>query len=474
MNPSHERDRLSLPTIGGLNRIQSLSRQSVHQGRRPSHQPNETLHGGKNKEIDRLFNNLDKKYGKDRGRIPTAEFLKSMRNLSVTSKDGVCKNLMNRVSQVDRDGDGYIVREEFYQFFQRGPPTDLNQVCSDPRSLGNTEDGGQQSDNFIIQEPKDEERDNFMFQKLHKYLTAAAYAERYTCTPPPWFIILVTIFQSMVFTYHWCHFRYHPYHINSGTTFGWHGPYQLCSNLIFQPNRRYEWYRYVTYAIVHSSGEHLLINLGTQLVVGSLLEMSHGSMVVFAIYLSGILAGSLSTSLFLPTIRLAGASPAVYALIGGHLASVVLNWNEDKCVVRLSVPVGRSASQFKTHQGHMFRIGRLVVISVFFLMDFSKFLMDGTHNDVVHSSHLAGFIVGFLVGLVTVKNKVKERWETRCQCASVVILMLLATCSLSWSLMGNYLYSKMGYNGTFFMMNDFEDRTGHTGRCNYSSTHFLH
>ncbi|TRY76873.1 hypothetical protein TCAL_12976 [Tigriopus californicus] len=473
MNPSHQRERLSLPTIPQPDRIRSSSCHSVHQGS-PRSRSNETSRRGEHqKEIDRLFNNLDKKYGKDRGRIPTDEIVRSMRSLALTSKDGVCKNLMNRISQVDRDGDGYIVREEFYHFFHRASPTNSTEVGTNRRSAEeDLEDGDQQSTSFIVQMPEDEERDNFMFQKLQKYLTAAAYAERYTCSPPPWFILLVTISQIMVFIYHWCHFRTHPYHINSGNTFGWHGPYQFCSNMIFHPNRRYEWYRYLTYAMVHANGEHLVTNLAAQLIVGSLLEMSHGSMVVFSIYFSGILAGSFSTSLLRPSMRLAGGSPAVYALIGGHLASVVLNWNEDKCVVRMQIPVGRSTLQYRTHQGHAFRITRIVVILVYILFDLRNLVTDGRQSDVVYESHLNGFVVGLLVGLLAVRNKVKEQWETRCQWGSALILFALAMGSLLLSVLGNDLYSLMGYDGTYFMMNDYKDRTGHTDGCNYSTIHY--
>ena len=44
---------------------------------------------------------------------------------------------------------------------------------------------------------------------------------------------------------------------------------------------------------------------------------------------SGVLAGSLGTSLTDSSTYLAGASAGVYALIAAHLATLVLNWQED-------------------------------------------------------------------------------------------------------------------------------------------------
>ena len=45
--------------------------------------------------------------------------------------------------------------------------------------------------------------------------------------------------------------------------------------------------------------------------------------------MSGVLAGSLGTSLSDPGTFLAGASGGVYALIAAHLATMLLNFRED-------------------------------------------------------------------------------------------------------------------------------------------------
>ena len=47
------------------------------------------------------------------------------------------------------------------------------------------------------------------------------------------------------------------------------------------------------------------------------------------VYISGVLAGSLGTSLTDPDTYLAGASGGVYALIAAHLATMLLNFRED-------------------------------------------------------------------------------------------------------------------------------------------------
>jgi hypothetical protein len=70
-----------------------------------------------------------------------------------------------------------------------------------------------------------------------------------------------------------------------------------------------------------------MFNLLVQLLVGLPLEMVHGSFRIGCIYMAGVLAGSLGTSVFDPDVYLVGASGGVYALLAAHLANVLLNYN---------------------------------------------------------------------------------------------------------------------------------------------------
>lgn len=72
---------------------------------------------------------------------------------------------------------------------------------------------------------------------------------------------------------------------------------------------------------------HLAFNLIVQLLVGLPLEMVHGSSRIACVYLAGVLAGSMGTSIFDPEVYLVGASGGVYALLAAHLANVMLNYN---------------------------------------------------------------------------------------------------------------------------------------------------
>lgn len=74
---------------------------------------------------------------------------------------------------------------------------------------------------------------------------------------------------------------------------------------------------------VHKGLSHILGNILMQLLLGLPLEIVHKWRIV-VVYLCGVLAGSMGTSLTTPQVYLVGASAGVYALITAHLANVCL------------------------------------------------------------------------------------------------------------------------------------------------------
>lgn len=98
------------------------------------------------------------------------------------------------------------------------------------------------------------------------------------------------------------------------------------SLLIYRPDRRLQLWRFVSYALLHASWLHLGFNVLTQLLYGLPLELLHGSGRTAVVYLAGVLAGSLGTSVVDSTVYLVGASGGVYALLAAQLANVLLNF----------------------------------------------------------------------------------------------------------------------------------------------------
>ena len=119
------------------------------------------------------------------------------------------------------------------------------------------------------------------------------YLDQYSCKPPPFFLLAISLAQLGIFVWHVIKIT------NMGQTVGPNGPPYLNVNntnaLIFDPNRKYEVWRFVTYMFVHSGYFHIAFNLLIQLVLGIPLEMVHRWWRILLIYVCGVAAGSLGT-----------------------------------------------------------------------------------------------------------------------------------------------------------------------------------
>lgn len=110
-------------------------------------------------------------------------------------------------------------------------------------------------------------------------------------------------------------------------------PHKICqlpcnSTLVFDPHRRRDVWRYLSYALVHDGFLHLSGNIVFQIGFGLPLEVVYPWWRVMVIYVCGILSGPLVLSLFNPLVYLAGSSSGVYALQTAHLANILVNFRD--------------------------------------------------------------------------------------------------------------------------------------------------
>lgn len=146
------------------------------------------------------------------------------------------------------------------------------------------------------------------------------YLNEYNCNPPPLFILLLSLAELICFIYYSIKAEHKQWiTLSSGL---------VNSPLIYDPWKREQVWRFVSYLFLHAGIEHILGNVILQLMIGIPLEMVHKSLRVFIVFISGVLAGSLASSIFDPFVYLVGASGGVYALLGGYLSNVVLNWKK--------------------------------------------------------------------------------------------------------------------------------------------------
>ncbi|CAL4157326.1 unnamed protein product, partial [Meganyctiphanes norvegica] len=142
----------------------------------------------------------------------------------------------------------------------------------------------------------------------------------------------------------------------------------------------------VSYATLHAGWAHLIFNTLVQILVGLPLEMVHGPLRVGCIYLAGVVAGSLGTSVFDGDVYLVGASGGVYALLAAHLANILINFN--------------------TMQ---FAVVRLLAVAFVATADMGFALYDYFTGGVMglpvsYIAHLTGALAGLTLGVVLLKN----------------------------------------------------------------------
>ncbi|KAI8039408.1 protein rhomboid isoform X2 [Drosophila gunungcola] len=273
------------------------------------------------------------------------------------------------------------------------------------------------------------------------------YADRYTCCPPPFFIILVTVVELGFFIYH---------SVVTGEAAP-RGPIPSDSMFIYRPDKRHEIWRFLFYMVLHAGWLHLGFNVAVQLVFGLPLEMVHGSTRIACIYFSGVLAGSLGTSIFDPEVFLVGASGGVYALLAAHLANVLLNYHQMRYgVIKLLhilvfVSFDFGFAIYARYAGDELQLGSS-----------SEFVaLDQTETVVAVSfvAHLAGAIAGLTIGLLVLKSfeqKLHEQllWWIALGTYSALVVFAIAFNIMNGFAMFNIRVEKIRVTETYF--NDFQ------------------
>ena len=204
----------------------------------------------------KVFDNLDRADGDADEKIDSKVLKDWLKNVSLRQdhieleantgldSDRIRKIIRESLKKADENRDGYIDKNEF-----------LNMVYDSSGNLSQV-------------------LDKSAFQQ---YLIGVAYAEECQACPPPLFILLITVIEVLIFVVSNTIYEGNPHYMNE------------CSWLIYNPYRRQEIWRFLTYMFVHGSTMHLIFNLCAQLFVALPLEMVHGARRVGAVYLLGVL-----------------------------------------------------------------------------------------------------------------------------------------------------------------------------------------
>ncbi|XP_029664295.1 protein rhomboid isoform X4 [Formica exsecta] len=235
------------------------------------------------------------------------------------------------------------------------------------------------------------------------------YEDEYSCRPPAIAMIIISIIEIILFIYD----------VIKHKSLSVEGP--AATLFIYNPHKRFQAWRYLTYMFVHVGIFHLVVNLLVQIMLGIPLEMVHKWWRVLIIYIAGVAAGSLGTSVSDPTVYLAGASGGVYALITAHVATIIMNWSQME-----------------------FAVLQLLVFLVVTSVDvgqavYNRYVLD-TNDQVGYVAHLAGAIAGLLVGINILRNLEVQTWEKVIWWASMFTFTGLMTAAILWNILYTSYY----------------------------------
>ncbi|KAJ6641132.1 Protein rhomboid, partial [Pseudolycoriella hygida] len=200
-------------------------------------------------------------------------------------------------------------------------------------------------------------------------------SKKKTPTKVPWFILIVTIFQGLLF------------YMMDET--------DLIYKLGYDPYRRHEIWRYLTVMFVHRDVLHLWSVAWMQFFLGVPLENVHGGLRLAPIYIASVLGGSLLTSAIGYRSYYAGASSAVTGLFLTQAAEFVMNWKE----------MNRARLRMLCLFIYLCLTIMTTILSI--VLDTSK--LDDHANDVY--AHIGGGVVGFLSASVLLKISKPAEWH---------------------------------------------------------------
>ena len=166
-------------------------------------------------------------------------------------------------------------------------------------------------------------------------------------------------------------------------------------------------------------------------MLGVPLEMVHRWWRILLIYLSGVIAGSLTVSITDPNSYLAGASGGVYSLISAHLANVISNWGQmEFAALRLltflilaGVDIG--VAVYYRYVGENTNVSLILTCSVLTVYPYFQ---------VSYAAHIAGSVVGLLLGIIVLRNLKTHNWERYLWWVCLVTFLGLLLIGIIWNI----------------------------------------
>ncbi|MDE0118301.1 MAG: rhomboid family intramembrane serine protease [bacterium] len=163
-----------------------------------------------------------------------------------------------------------------------------------------------------------------------------------------------------------------------------------------------EWWRVFTGGFLHHGMFHLAVNMFSLYILGLALEQSLAKIPFMALYLSSLVSGSFGALIETPNSLVAGASGAIFGLMGALVA------------LYLSQGVGL----FQTPIGPILAVNLVISFTV---------------QSVSLGGHVGGLIGGFLVGAAAAQAIRQQRYTTAIPVAAAVVVAGVSFVGALWA-----------------------------------------
>merc|ERR1712217_133081 len=157
---------------------------------------------------------------------------------------------------------------------------------------------------------------------------------------------------------------------------------------------------------------HVLMNVFLNSMLGIPLEGLHGSLRMVLMFNVGVFGGACCYFFNDAHTAVVGCSGGCYALIGIHLADLIMNFHQKK-----------------------FRIPTLFFLLLIVGVDILSYISALSPENASHSAHIGGGIAGLISGVLLVRNLKVIRCERIFQCILVIIGVGLAGYCLAFLFM---------------------------------------
>ena len=104
-----------------------------------------------------------------------------------------------------------------------------------------------------------------------------------------------------------------------------------------------------------------------------------------------------------------------------HLAAILLNWKEDSLILRQRV---RNRKVTAPTFGKIIRISRILLVGSIICVDIVTAIVRSMSDDVnttSYTAHIAGVVMGILVGVVILKNRRVQFWQQWLRVACCIV-----------------------------------------------------